>query len=87
MSSAESSEEHLFYGYPIYRHKEQEYIQNILKKYKDHPVNEELKKKIWQDLQQEKFLGNIKIPFKIAMRLDPSGKIPDYIEVILDTKV
>ena len=45
MSSDKTSEEHPFYGYPIYRHKEQEYIQNILKKYKDQPVNEELKKK------------------------------------------
>jgi hypothetical protein len=87
MSSAKSSEEHQFYGYPIYRHQEQEYIQNILKKYKDHPVNEELKKKIWNDLQKEKYLGNIKIPFKIAIRLDPTGTFPDCIEIILDTKV
>lgn len=87
MSSDPSSNGHPFYGYPIYRHSEQNYIKQLLKKYKGEKVNEELKKKIWDELQMEKYLGRIKIPFKIAVRCDPTGKIPDYIEVILDTKV
>jgi hypothetical protein len=87
MSSGKSSDEHPFYGYPIYRHSEQEYIQKLLQKYKGLPVNDELKKKIWNELQQEKHLGRIKMPFKMAVRLDPTGKFPDYIEIILDTKV
>ncbi len=87
MSLNKAPHQHPFYGYSIYRHNEQKYIKNLLKKYKDQPVNEELKKKIWNELQHEKYLGNIKIPFKIAVRCDPSGKFPDCIEVILDTKV
>jgi hypothetical protein len=87
MSSNKSQHEHPFYGYSIYRHSEQQYIINLLKKYKGQAVTEELKKKIWNELQQEKYLGKIKIPFKIAVRLDPTGKFLDYIEVILDTKV
>lgn len=79
--------EHPFYGQHIIRNKEQEYIQKLLKKYKNEPVNDALKQKIWDDLQMEKHLGNITIPFKIAMRLDSSGKFPEYVEVILDTKV
>lgn len=78
---------HPFYGYVIIRNREQEYIENLMKKYKNEPVNDALKQKVWDELQQEKFLGNITIPFKIATRIDPSGKFPDYIEVILDTKV
>ena len=80
-------EHHPFYGEDIIRRKEQNYIHNLLKKYKNEPVTDELKKKIWDELQNEKHLGNIKIPFKIAIRKDPSRKFPDYVEVILDTKV
>ncbi len=78
---------HYFYGHPINRNKEQEYINNLLKKYKKLPADEALKQKIWDELQQEKNLGNITIPFKIALRKDPSKKAPDFIEIILDTKV
>lgn len=80
-------EEHPFYGENIFRHQEQSYIQNLLKKYKKEPVTDELKKKIWNELQTEKHLGRIKIPFKVVIRKDPYKKFPDYIEVILDTKV
>lgn len=79
--------EHPFYGYPIYRKKEQQYIEDLLKKYRDLPVNEELKKKIWDELQMEKYHGRVTIPFKVVMRRDTSGLFPDYVEVILDTKV
>jgi hypothetical protein len=79
--------EHPFYGIDIIRRDQQEYIQNILKKYKNETPTEELKKKIWDELQQEKHLGNITIPFKITSRRDPYGKFPDVIEIILDTKV
>lgn len=80
-------EEHPFYGYEIIRRKQEEYIKELLKKYKEHPVNDELKQKIWDELQHEKFLGNITIPFKLAMRRDASGLYPSFVEVILDTKV
>jgi hypothetical protein len=79
--------EHPFYGYEIYRLQQQEYIQNLLRKYNNEPVTEELKKKIWDELQMEKHLGRVTIPFKIAVRRDPYGKFPPSIEVILDTKV
>jgi len=80
-------EEHPFYGHDILRDREEEYIENILKKYKKEPVTEELKKKIWDELQMEKHLGNISIPFKVVIRRDPSGQFPEFVEVILDTKV
>jgi hypothetical protein len=79
--------EHPFYGQEIIRRKEQEYINNLLKKYKNEPVSDSLKQKIWDELQMEKHLGNITIPFKITMRRDPTHLFPDYIEIILDTKV
>lgn len=79
--------EHPFYGFDIFRLQQQEYIQNLLKKYKNEPPNEDLKKKIWDELQMEKHLGKVVIPFKVTVRRDPYGKLPDYIEIILDTKV
>lgn len=79
--------EHPFYGQVIIRRKEEEYIKNLLKKYQKEPVSDGLKKKVWDELQMEKFLGRVTIPFKMAMRRDPQGKFPDLIEVILDTKV
>lgn len=79
--------EHPFYGTPIFRGSEQKYIQDFLRKYKTEPVTEELKKKIWSDLQMEKYHGRINIPFKVVMRKDAKGLFPDYIEIILDTKV
>ena len=79
--------DHPFYGVDIYARHEQEYIKSLLKKFKGQPVTEELKKKIWDELQREKYLGNIKIPFKVVTRRDATGKYPDAIEVILDTKV
>lgn len=79
--------EHPFYGIDIYRGKEQEYIRSLLKKYKHEAVTDELKAKIWDELQMEKHLGHITIPFKVVMRRDASKKFPDYIEIILDTKV
>ncbi len=39
------------------------------------------------ELQMEKHLGRITIPFRMGVRRDPYGKFPDLIEVILDTKV
>ena len=76
-----------FYDVDILRTREQQYINDLLSKYRKEPVTEELKQKIWDELQQEKFKGTIKIPFKVVMRRDPSRKYPDMIEVILDTKV
>jgi hypothetical protein len=80
-------EEHPFYGHEILADQEQAYIQLLLKKYRGQPANEELKKKIWDELQNEKYLGNLKIPFKVVLRRDQTGKFPSFVEVILDTKV
>lgn len=79
--------DHPFYGKAIFAAREEEYIKTLLKKYKNEAVNEELKKKIWDELQQEKYLGNLSIPFKVVMRLDGSGTYPPHIEVILDTRL
>lgn len=81
------SHSHPFYGHVIIRRQEQEYIQQLLKKYQHEPVSDELKKKVWDELQMEKHYGRITIPFKLAVRRDPYGKFPDAIEIILDTKV
>ena len=81
------TEEHPFYGEEIVRRTEQEYINNLLKKYRKEPVTEELQAKIWDELQMERYHGRIKIPFKVVLRRDIYKKYPDTIEVILDTKV
>lgn len=80
-------EDHPFYGEHILRGREQIYIQNLLRKYKGRPANEELKKEIYEELQRDKHLGKLKIPFKVVLRQDSSGKYPSFVEVILDTKV
>lgn len=81
------AQEHPFYGRVIIRRREQEHIKQLIKKYQHEPVSDELKKKVWDELQMEKHLGRITIPFKLAVRRDPYGKFPDIIEIILDTKV
>jgi hypothetical protein len=86
-SDDNSSHEHPFYGVEIFRLQQQEHIQNLLRKYKDKPPTEDLKKKIWDELQMEKYRGKITIPFKITVRRDPYGNFPDCIEIILDTKI
>ncbi|MGA8164878.1 MAG: hypothetical protein WB791_07645 [Waddliaceae bacterium] len=80
-------ENHPFYGEDVLRHQEQRAIEELLAKYKNEPVTEELQKKIWDDLQTEKSSGRIMIPFKVVMHRDVSRRFPDYIEIILDTKV
>lgn len=84
---SEKVHEHPFYGYEIIRRTQAEYIKKLLERYKNDHVDEELKRKIWDELQMEKHLGNVTIPFKLAVRRDPAGKFPEYIEVILETKV
>ena len=81
------SHEHPFYGHVIIRRTQEEYIRFLMQKHQNEPVNEELKNKVWDEMQMEKHLGNITIPFKLAIRMDPSGQFPDLLEVILDTKV
>lgn len=83
----DTHEEHPFYGQWIFRQRQQEFVNKLLEKYKNEPATEELKKKIWDELQMEKHHGRLTIPFKIALRRDIYGKFPDYVEVILDTKV
>ena len=83
----EHTDEHPFYGIDIIRGKEQAYIQELLKEFKHEKVTEDLKAKIWDKLQMEKYHGRLTIPFKVVMRKDQFKQYPDYIEVILDTKV
>ncbi|MDP1881079.1 MAG: hypothetical protein Q8K60_09100 [Parachlamydiaceae bacterium] len=83
----QEEKKHHFFGKPIIRRSEQEHIQNLLKKYRHEKVTEELKQKIWDELQMEKYKGNVTIPFKVVMRRDETRKFPDYIEIILDSKV
>lgn len=85
--SSDKKSEHPFYGHEIYADQEQEYINNILQKYKHEIASEELKQKIWDELQMERYYGRLKIPFKISLRRDIYGKFPDFVEVILDTKL
>jgi hypothetical protein len=80
-------EDHPFYGEHILRNREQAYIQRLLSKFRGRIANEELKKEIYEELQRDKHIGKLKIPFKVVLRQDPSGKYPNYVEVILDTKV
>lgn len=82
-----SQHEEPFYGKWILRDREQEYIRNLLKKYRDKEVNEELKQQVYDELMMEKYHGRISIPFRVVVRRDVYGKYPTYIEVILDTKV
>jgi hypothetical protein len=84
---SDEEHEHPFYGMHIIKRTQKEYIEKLMEKYKNDSVNDELKKKVWDELQMEKYHGRITIPFKIAVRLDPTGKFPDYIEIILDTKL
>jgi hypothetical protein len=81
------SEKHLFYDKEIVRQKQHEYIQALLEKYKNDPVTDELKQKIYDELCEERFKGNISIPFQIIVKRDNSGIHHDYIEVLLDTRV
>jgi hypothetical protein len=76
-----------FYGADIIRRKEHELIEAVLAKFKKEPVNEDLKKKIYEALHEEKVKGNLKIPFKVILKQDPSGKFAPYVEILLDTKV
>lgn len=82
-----SGEEHPFYGFNIICRDQQAYINRLLSKYNRDPVTEELQKRIWEELQRAKNEGRVTVPFKVVMRRDAAGKYPDYIEVILDTKV
>lgn len=86
-SNADAVHEHPFYGFDIIRQQQEDYIKELLSKYKKEPVSEELKKKIWDELQMEKHRGAITIPFKMTSRRDPYGRFPEIIEIILDTKV
>lgn len=84
---SEQNEEHPFYGKHVLRHKEEEVIETILSKYRKEPVTEALKEQIWNDLQMAKWEGKITIPFKVVMRRDIYGQFPEYVDIILDTKL
>lgn len=76
-----------FYDIDILRDREEAYIESLMKKYKGQEPSEELKQKIWDELQMEKHLGNLTIPFKVNLKKDPNKVYKDQIEVLLDTKV
>lgn len=76
-----------FYDVEILRNREQAYINALLQKYRHEPATEELKQKIWDELQNEKHLGRLKIPFKVRLIQDPTRHFPPTIEVLLDSKV
>ncbi len=81
-------QDHLpFYGTDIISRDEKQKVEAILKKYKAEPVTDELKKRIWDELQMAKHRGEILSPFKVVARRDSNRKYPEYIEVILDTKL
>jgi len=81
-----SVHEHPFYEHHILREGEEEYIKSLLAKYREEPVSEELKQKIYDELMMEKYHGRVTIPFRVVTRRDSYGKYPEHIEVILDTK-
>ena len=81
------AQHHPFYGRVIICREEEAFIKKLIEKYQKESVTDDLKKRVWDELQMEKYKGNITIPFKLAVRRDPSGKFPDMIEIILDTKV
>lgn len=76
-----------FYDVEILRNREEDYIETLLKPFRKEPATDDLKKKIYDLLQNEKYLGNLKIPFKVILKKDPTGIYADTIEVVLDTKV
>lgn len=76
-----------FYGKKVNRKKEQALINEILAKYKDEEVTDELHKKIYDELHWEKHLGNITIPFKVRIVETPWDGNQRYIEVALESKV
>jgi hypothetical protein len=76
-----------FYGKKICREDEEAFIKEILGKYKDLPINEETKKKVYDELCWEKHLGRLTIPFSVQIKKDPYERYPDFIEVLLESKV
>lgn len=80
-------QENPFYGVAVICRSEKEKIRKILAPFKQEPVSEALKKRIWDALQAAKQRGEILSPFKVVSRRDSSRAFPEYIEVILDTKV
>ncbi len=82
-----SHKDHPFYGEHIFATGEQEKILEVLAKYRKREVNDQLKKDIWQELTNLRHQGVIKIPFKVILRQDPTGKFAPQVEVLLDTKL
>lgn len=76
-----------FYGSNIICRNEEAYIQSLLAKHRGKPATDALKKEIWDELQMEKYYGRVTVPFKVVLHRDVYGKFPDFIEILLDTKV
>ena len=76
-----------FYGEVISPRRQQEFIQQTLNKYQAEPPNEETKSKVYEELMMGKHHGKITIPFQVKLIKDPFKRYPDYIEVLLETKV
>lgn len=76
-----------FYGKEISPDIEKKIIQDILLKFKDESATNETLEKIWKELECNKLKKIITIPYQVVLRRDPKKQFPDYIEIILDTKV
>ena len=81
------SEHPPYYGSVISRNRQQEYIEEVLAKYKGEDANQELKEKVYYDLMHLKDLGLVTIPFSVELTHDESGHHIDTVTVLLDTKV
>ena len=80
-------EEEPFYGKVIVPEEEQMLVDAVIEKYRSDVVDGDVHKKVYHDLMMEKHKGNITIPFQVNLVKDPYSRYPDYIEVILETKV
>lgn len=76
-----------FYGQKIARLQQQELVQEVLNKFHKRPVDEELKKDVYNELSQLKFEGKLTMPFKVIIQKDETGFREDYLDVLLETKV
>lgn len=81
------SEHPPFFGEHISREQQAEFIGEMLQKYKGEAPTATLKDKIYTELMLLKHEGLVTIPFKVVLENDPTGVRPDYIDVVLETKV
>lgn len=81
------SSDHLFYEKVINRKGQQEFIEQILAKYRHYPADEKLKELIWNDLMAAQHRGELTIPVSVSLCHDPNDQYPNYVKIELDTRV